>query len=128
MTIVTGFYVDSNGNPRFIDVYDKNSSYDPAYFDSYITTNRQIVFSPTSYFNLIDIPGENEVGFINYSTSKDYNIGFTDSSFPRKGSNSISYGTTKLNNLYGIFNTEAILPTSKDPRRSIRLVYFPDKK
>lgn len=124
MTLSTGFYVDSDGHPHVIDVYDPNMTYHPDDITNYPTIEG-INFTPTSYFNLVDITGKNELGFVNVSTDKDYTTGFTDSTQPRAGSNSLIFGTAKLREQYGIFNSEAILPTSKDSRRSVRLVYYP---
>ena len=61
--ICPGLYLDSNKTFRFIDIYDPNSSYDPAYISNYISDPNITDIANTSSSQPSEVIGTTEVGF-----------------------------------------------------------------
>jgi len=124
---VTGFYIDADSKPRFIDPYDPNSSYDPDTLGDYITSSLPYTISTSALGVTTDIHEDaNNLGFFPLSkTSGATTLGFCDSSSQRRSSTCCVFGSngTLLNN--GIFSMTMAVKNTNDTLRSVRLVYYP---
>ena len=127
-TIVTGFYVDSEGYPRFINVYDPNSSYAPANVSSYIGLENPFIINNTRTGTLTTITGHNELGFVDKVNTSISNssLGFTDHCFTLKNTSSMVFGIVRTGGDYGMFNTKTVRASDFDQLWNIRLVYYPN--
>ena len=128
MTITSGFYLDENCHPRFIDVYSPNSSFNPSYTTDYLSFNN-ITLTSGLPSTLTSIIGNNETGFINSVDPNlvDSTLGFTDYCYILKNTNSLVFGMTRLEEDYGIFNSDFVKSSDGDTRWNVRLVYYPNE-
>ena len=126
--IVTGFYIDNSGNPRFVDVYDPNSSYNPTNITSFGALETALNLGTLRTGVLTTITGHNEVGFMDKVDNKitDATLGFTDHCFTLKNTTCVIHGLIRTDAGYGIFNTKTARQDAYDQNWSFRLVYYPN--
>ena len=126
-TIVTGLILDTNGYPKYIDVYNPNSNYKPDAINDYIKSENAKVFANGKSGTLMTISGVNEFGFINQvDGTQNETLGFTDFCYPLKNASFIIYGTIQTNEHYGIFNTKFCRKDTTNSKWNFRLVYYPN--
>lgn len=124
--ICSGFYIDSSNNPRFIDTKNPNSSYDPAYYEDFVTTDTPITMTGGSYGRVAnDIYGDPHIGFFYLTKGTDTNKGFCDYSMYRSNTICCEAGGTQSNAALGMFNQTTVLKSNQTYTRAVRLVYYP---
>jgi len=127
-TLVTGFYIDSNKRPRFIDVKDKNSSYHPNDISSYITNDKDFYTGFTSYRIATDINEDaNNVGFFAKKITSTNTNGFCDGgNFITASSSCLVWGTPSTYLVNGIYSISPHQANKKAVSHIARLVYYPE--
>ena len=127
-TIVTGFYIDENKRPRFIDPYDENSSYNPSYLDSYITNDSEFVMTGQMIRMTTDINEDaNNVGFMPSAKSSKVTDGFCDGCSQISAlSSCCQWGTRSDNYNNGLYSISTVAANKPSLIYTTRLVYYPE--
>ena len=130
--LVTGFYIeaasDGSFKPRFIDPYDKNMSYDPALISTYLTSDLPFTKGSKYLRSVIDINQDAiNIGFFGSSNSTDKTLGFCDSSsMTTSASSFVDFGWSGTGLANGMFAQITTVSNDASPKRSARLVYYPE--
>jgi len=128
--LVTGFRLDANLQPKFIDVYNPNMSYHPDYINDYIGSTLPFVKGSRYHRSAIDINEDgNNIGFFASDNSTDKTLGFCDGcQMVNSETAAVDFGYAgATGDNMGMFAQSLQLLSSATNNRSIRLVYFPEE-